>query len=478
MKKDQALAVICDLALTIGREMTLDALLTKVLQRFLFHTGYPVGVVLQREDGQKRVLKVIGDHILAGQQGQKVALPGCLKTEASCAVCGHLALPSPRHYEACVSLMVEGGYRFLLLGETWVESELPLVDVFQPVLGNLARAIHLCIDSEQLARRKEEALRDMQCFNQSLLRAIPIAVFYQDAKSRFLGANPAFSTLTGLTAEALLGKPEAEWWPGDSYDESEKMNRELLASGIAQHWDVTLSSKRGEQHQSICFKDLFYDQRGEIAGLIGAFVDISKLKESERHQRSLLEQVVGALASAMVLRDRSRANHASRVRDLSLRIGQALHLDEDRLLGLSLAAMVHDIGLIQVPTEITARPRRLSNLELELAKLHSEAGYDILKDIQFPWPIAEIVWQHHENIDGSGYPRGLKGDLILLEARIIRVADSMEAMLSHRPFRRCYSRERVIAELRACSGRWYDPQLAEIGIALLEEGYCFPETQE
>lgn len=129
--------------------------------------------------------------------------------------------------------------------------------------------------------------------------------------------------------------------------------------------------------------------------------------------------------------------------------------------------MVHDIGEIGTPVEILNRPRRLNEDEMELVRLHCEAGHEILKDIRFPWPIAEIVWQHHENFDGSGYPRGLAGTAILPEARIIRVADSVMAMLSHRPFRRAFDRAHVIDELLAGAGHQYDPAIVALAVVLL-----------
>jgi HD-GYP domain-containing protein (c-di-GMP phosphodiesterase class II) len=134
-----------------------------------------------------------------------------------------------------------------------------------------------------------------------------------------------------------------------------------------------------------------------------------------------------------------------------------------------LAALVHDIGKMQLPAEILMRPRKLSAEEFALVQLHAENGYQILKDVQFPWPLAEVVRQHHEDFDGGGYPNGLSGEQILLEARILRVADSMEAMLSHRPFRRAYGLDYAIASLEANIGKLYDAQVADACIRLFRE---------
>lgn len=185
---------------------------------------------------------------------------------------------------------------------------------------------------------------------------------------------------------------------------------------------------------------------------------------------------VAALSTAMVHHDPSIAGHEQRVADLCVKVGQAIGMDETRLEGMQLAAMVHDVGQIRVPSEILSRPRRLSPEEFELVKLHVEAGYQILKDVPFPWPVADIIRQHHEHMDGSGYPNGLRGEQMLLEARILHVCDSIEAMTSHRPFRRAYSIERALEELLAHKTTRYDPQVVDIIVRLFrDEGYQFPD---
>ncbi len=158
---------------------------------------------------------------------------------------------------------------------------------------------------------------------------------------------------------------------------------------------------------------------------------------------------------------------------MALAIGQAMQLRQERLDALGLAAMVHNIGLLQIPTEIITRPRELRPVEFELIKQHPQAGHDILKQIDFPWPIATIVLQHHENLDGSGYPQGLAGNAITLEARIIRVADSLIAMTSHRPFRRAMPLSDAFAELTRYAGIHYDEKVVNSCIVLWQTGYHF-----
>lgn len=188
----------------------------------------------------------------------------------------------------------------------------------------------------------------------------------------------------------------------------------------------------------------------------------------------VLRQTVDAFTTATVHTDPYTAGHEKRVADLSLALGRRMGLSEDRLLGLELAAKVHDVGQLKVPNEILLRPNALTALEFKFVQQHSQAGWEILREIDFPWPVAEIVRQHHENFDGSGYPGGLCGEAILLEARIIRVADLVEALSSHRPFRSAHLREEVVQCVTNERGRALDPAIADICLALLSEGYALP----
>jgi HD superfamily phosphohydrolase YqeK len=188
---------------------------------------------------------------------------------------------------------------------------------------------------------------------------------------------------------------------------------------------------------------------------------------------------LAALSTAMAHHDLSTAGHEQRVADLAVRVGKAMGLNRNRLEGLQMAAIVHDVGQIRVPREIITRPRKLSPEEFEMVKLHVEAGYQILKDIHFPWPIADIVRQHHEHIDGSGYPNGLTEVQLLLESKILHVCDSLEAMTSHRPFRRAYSIEKALEELNRYKGTRYDSLAVEVCERLFrDEGYVFPSFKK
>jgi PAS domain S-box-containing protein/putative nucleotidyltransferase with HDIG domain len=198
-------------------------------------------------------------------------------------------------------------------------------------------------------------------------------------------------------------------------------------------------------------------------------------EQDTRRLEQSMEATISSMAATMEKRDPYTAGHQRRVADLATAIAHDMGLAEDRVYGIRLAGIVHDLGKIQIPAEILTKPGRLAPIEFELVKDHPQVGYEILKGIDFPWPIAEIVRQHHERLDGSGYPRGLQGDEILLEARIMMVADVMEAMASHRPYRAALGPEAALEEIAANAGKYYDPGVVATCTKLFrEKGYAFP----
>ncbi len=196
-------------------------------------------------------------------------------------------------------------------------------------------------------------------------------------------------------------------------------------------------------------------------------------RSAERLQRSM-EATVQAVASTVEMRDPYTAGHQRRVAELATAIARDMGLAQDHVRSVYLAGVVHDLGKIHVPAEILSKPGKLSVLEFELIKTHPQTAYDILKGVDFPWPIAQIVFQHHERIDGSGYPRGLKGEEILLEARILMVADVVEAMASHRPYRPALGNELALQEISANAGKYYDADVVRSCVGLFhEKGFVF-----
>jgi len=196
-----------------------------------------------------------------------------------------------------------------------------------------------------------------------------------------------------------------------------------------------------------------------------------------RKLRAAFESLIAVLAATVERRDPYTAGHQRRVAELAAAIAHTLELDAARIEGLHFAATIHDIGKIYVPAEILARPGKLSPTEFELIKSHAQVGFEIVKDVEFPWQVADMIHQHHERLDGSGYPQGLKGDQILLESRILAVADVVEAMSSHRPYRPGLGIDAALAQIKQEVGTKLDAQVVDACERVFrEQGFSFSKT--
>jgi HD-GYP domain-containing protein (c-di-GMP phosphodiesterase class II) len=233
-----------------------------------------------------------------------------------------------------------------------------------------------------------------------------------------------------------------------------------------------------KQGQIIGALSIYSDEVGTFSpqsiGLLQELADeltygIARLRDAARLSRSL-EATIGALATISEIRDPYTAGHQCRVGALSAALAVDLGLSNDVVSGIRVAGELHDIGKIAVPTEILSRPGKLTPAEMELVKCHPRCGFDIVRRIEFPWPVAEMVLQHHERLDGSGYPLGLRGDQVLQGSRILAVADTVEAMSNHRPYRPALGLEMALAEITAGAGLRYDPEVVAACVGLFQQG--------
>jgi len=209
----------------------------------------------------------------------------------------------------------------------------------------------------------------------------------------------------------------------------------------------------------------------ELCGTIE--MALYKHQNYEKLMKSMEDTIV-VLASALEMRDPYTAGHQRRVAQLAEAIAREMNRPCDEVKGVQLAAIIHDVGKIQIPSEILSKPNILTTTEFEMIEDHPQNGYDLLKQIDFPWPIADIVYQHHERLDGSGYPRGLKGDNILPQAKILMVADVVEAMSSHRPYRPSLGTKKALEEISKNKNIYYDPDAVDVCIRLFrEKGFKF-----
>jgi HD-GYP domain-containing protein (c-di-GMP phosphodiesterase class II) len=200
-----------------------------------------------------------------------------------------------------------------------------------------------------------------------------------------------------------------------------------------------------------------------------------ELEQSFQNLKKVMDSTIKAIAMTVEKRDPYTSGHQMRVAALTRAIAETLELPKDQIEGAYMAASIHDIGKISLPAEILTKPIQLTEIEISLIQAHSQAGYDILQGIEFPWPIADIIIQHHERMDGSGYPDGLAGDSILMEARIIGVADVVETMSSHRPYRPSMGIEKALAEITQNSGTLYDADVVTACLKIFsEKNFAFP----
>ena len=210
-----------------------------------------------------------------------------------------------------------------------------------------------------------------------------------------------------------------------------------------------------------------------LAASVSRWESDQEVKKSYSKLRKTFIDVIRTMGQIVGKKDPYTIEHQERVALLAYEIGAEMGLDGERLEGIRIAGLVHDVGKVEIPEEILSKPGRLSRLEYDLVKTHAQSGYDILREVEFPWPVAEITYQHHERLDGSGYPRGLKGGEILPETLILMVADVVEAMASHRPYRPALGVEAAIQELEDKRGILYGPEAVDACIAVLRKNPDF-----
>ncbi len=277
----------------------------------------------------------------------------------------------------------------------------------------------------------------------------------------------------GATYEAFLNAIHPD--DRDAVDEAYTDSLKSRASYQIHH-RLLMKDGRIKYVQEKCETD--FDADGKPLRSLGTVQDVTAsmfaekaLSEQQKVLEQALEGTIHTVSMAVELRDPYTAGHQRRVAELSCAIAHKMGLDDERIRGIRLGATIHDIGKIGIPAEVLSKPTRLTDIELRIVQEHARMGYDILREVHFPWPVADIAHQHHERIDGSGYPQGLKGEEIAQEARIVAVADVVESMASHRPYRPALGIDAAREELVNGRGTLYDAQVVDACLHVLDSGF-------
>ena len=365
------------------------------------------------------------------------------------------------------SNIIESRHRRKDGSEFPVEVSLGYIQLDRDYVLSIARDITERKRAEDALRAAEEQFRGL--VEQS------IAGIYIIQDGKFAYVNPRFAEIFGYASiDELIGRESLSLVVEKDRGVVLDMRRRIEGGVQSMSYGFTAVRKGGALIE-VGVHSARATHMGRPA-VIGLLQDISEKKRAEEQIRRYVAQIENAFMNTVrvvtnlgEMRDPYRAGHERRVGELAAAIGAELGFDEQRILGLRVAGYLHDIGTIAAPAEILSKPGKLSSIEFKLIQGHSQAGYDVLKNVEFPWPVAEIALQHHERMDGSGYPQGLKGEAILLEARILAVADVVEAMASHRPYRAALGIEAALAEIERGRASAYDAEVADACLRLFRD---------
>jgi PAS domain S-box-containing protein len=327
--------------------------------------------------------------------------------------------------------------------------------------------------SRDITKRKaaEISLRAAEEKYRSVFDNAQEGIFRATPEGRFIMANPAMAHILGYDSPEELTASITDI-TGQLYVESgdrKKILEAIEKQGYTKNPEIQFRKKDDSIGWVSLTKHAVRDQKGNILYHEGIIVDVTERKENVERLRKALYATVQTIAGIVETRDPYTAGHQRRVANLSGVVAKELGLSDDQIQSLQMAGIIHDVGKISVPAEILSKPTKLTDIEFSLIKSHAQSGYDILKDIEFPWPIARMVLEHHERVNGSGYPNGLTGDKLLIESKILTVADVVESMSSYRPYRPALGIDKALEEISTHKGVFYDPVVVDACIRLFHE---------
>ena len=367
----------------------------------------------------------------------------------------------------CVPILYEGKSEGILAVDS-PRSKRPLNQSDLSLLMGIAPQIGISINN---ARTYQKILESEARFR-ALGENSPDIIFTLNDRGVITYVNPAWEKILGHSNRDALSRRFTDFIVGDDQERRQwtrafmrvQNNRETV-KGIR---TIVLCRDGTERIVSLSGSPNIDGATGKV-GFIGIMKDITALEKNLDMLQSALQSTLDAMSLIIEVRDPYTAGHQRRVAELACAIAEEMNLPDMTIQGIRMGAMIHDIGKIYIPAEILSKPGKLNPIEFDMMKAHPEVGYNILRRIEFNAPIADMVHQHHEKLDGSGYPRGLKGEEILLEARILSVADVVEAMSSHRPYRPALGIDRALEEILSMRGTAFDEEVVDTCVTLLRE---------
>jgi PAS domain S-box-containing protein len=383
------------------------------------------------------------------------------------------ALAAPSDYILTRSLEMEFCCKD---GQTvWEESK------FSFIRDDNRKPLSILVEARDITERKraEEKLQESEERFRSMIQSLSDIIFILDGNGQLTYESPSATRILGYPPGYFIGKSPFIHIHPDDLDQVMKDLDEvflLVNPGIPTEFRFQKADDTWIYSEALGNNQF---ENPSIQGIVLTVRDVTTRKQGEEKLQQTLDSLrksVGAtiqvMVSAVEMRDPYTAGHQIRTADLARAIATEMGLPKDKIDGIRMAGSIHDIGKISIPAEILSKPTKLTDIEFSLIKEHSYSGYEMLKDVESPWPLAQIVYQHHERMDGSGYPRNLKGDEILIEARIMAVADVVEAMASHRPYRPALGIEAALEEIEKNKGILYDNTVADTCLKLFrEKGY-------
>ena len=347
----------------------------------------------------------------------------------------------------------------------WPEDIILLLKIVGEILVN-------ALERKQAEKNVKNAKDELQM----IMDSVPAIITYKDTESKIIRANKTMANSLKISVKDIVGKTTEELFSKEQAEKMRKDDREVIVSGKPKRDIIQPYTTPDGIRWLITDKIPYKDKKGKITGVIGLSKDITvqrksekELKQSYQKLKKTMDATLDTMSRIIEAKDPYTAGHQYGVCQLAVRIAQEMKLPEDKIEGIRIASLIHDIGKIGLPTEILSKPTKLTDIEFSLIKGHSQIGYDILKPIDFSYPVANIVLQHHERLNGSGYPNNLRGDEILLEAKIICVADVVEAMSSHRPYRPALGIDVALNEINKNKGIFYDTEVVDTCLKLFKE---------